>query len=73
MEDDDANDGGLIMSVVATSLPSLLDLESTLRLFNLRLWNKLMVIVGQEGCRSHHGKDGGQPKGVTPVHKWGLF
>ena len=43
--EEEANDGGLIMSVAATSLPSLLDLESTLRLFNLRLWNKLMVIL----------------------------
>ena len=43
--EDEANEGGLIMSVAATSLPSLLDLESTLRLFNLRLWNKLMVIL----------------------------
>ena len=47
ISEDEANDGGLIIiSVAAASLPSLLDLESTLRLFNLRLWNKLMVISG---------------------------
>jgi hypothetical protein len=39
-------DGGLMMSAAAASLPSLLDLESTLRRFNLRLWNKLMVMSG---------------------------
>ena len=49
ISEDDANDGGfIIISVAAASLPSLLDLESTLRLFNLRLWNKLMVISGRE-------------------------
>jgi hypothetical protein len=52
--EEEANDGGfIIISVAAASLPSLLDLESTLRLFNLRLWNKLMVISGLENVFFH--------------------
>ena len=45
-EEAEAKEGGLLMisAAAADSLPSLLDLESTLRLFNLRLWNKLIVM-----------------------------